>query len=176
MIFLAVAEVLRIVYTISTRKGLESEIVLWMAITIWEVCNMSKRKRIVIIAGIIVILLAIPAYFFFPITPLTSLTMADIEEIHILAVPPDQEVILQQKEIEQMVNLLQEITVYQPGYISGSVAGQFQKYTITKTDGTRIEIADSGNIAVSINGVSYRAGYSSVEAISDFVNEILYRQ
>ena len=135
---------------------------------------MSKRKRAAVISGIIVILLIVLAYFFFPLKPLASLDMADVEEIHVFAVPPEQEVILRQEEIEKAVNLLREIKVYQPGYIANSTIGQYVKLSIIKTDGTKIEIANEGNVIISINGVSYRAEYVSAEAVSSFVNDILY--
>ena len=135
---------------------------------------MRKRKGAAVISGIIVILLIILAYFFFPLKPLASLNMADVEEIHVFAVPAGQEVILCQEEIEKAVNLLRDIKVYQPGYIANSTVGQYVKLSIMKTDGTEIEIINEGNIIISINGVSYRAEYVSAEEVSSFVNDILY--
>lgn len=135
---------------------------------------MSKRKKTFVIAGIIVIIFVISAYFFFPLKPLASLDMVDIEEIHVFTVPPEQEIMLRHEEMEKAVTLLQEVKAYQPGYIANSTVGQYVKFAIIKADGTKIEVVVEGNITIMINGVSYRAEYSSTEAISSFANDILY--
>ncbi len=135
---------------------------------------MSKRKKAAVIAGITVIIFVISAYFFFPLKPLASLDMRDIEEVRVLTVPPEQEIILHQEEMEKAVKLLQDVKAYQPGYIANSTVGQYVKFSIIKTDGTKIEVVVEGNITIMINGVSYRAEYFSAEAISSFANDILY--
>lgn len=135
---------------------------------------MSKRKKTAVIAGIIVILFVISAYFFFPLKPLASLDMTDIEEIHVFTVPPEQEIMLSHEEMEKAVKLLQGIKAFQPGYIANSTVGQYVKFSIIKTDGTKIEVVVESNVTIIINGVSYRAEYSSTEAISSFANDILY--
>lgn len=135
---------------------------------------MSKRKKAAVIAGIIVILFVISAYFSFPLKPLASLDMTDIEEIFVFTVPPEQEIMLRHEEMEKAVKLLQEVKAYQPGYIANSTVGQYVKFSIIRADGTKIEVVVEGNITIMINGVSYRAEYSSAEAISSFANDILY--
>lgn len=135
---------------------------------------MSKRKKTAVIAGIIVILFVISAYFFFPLKPLASLDMTYIEEIHVFTVPPEQEIMLSHEEMEKAVKLLQGIKAFQPGYIANSTVGQYVKFSIIKTDGTKIEVVVESNVTIIINRVSYRAEYSSTEAISSFANDILY--
>ena len=134
---------------------------------------MSKRKRTTIIIGVIAILLVIIAYFFFPITPCSSLKMTDIKEIQVFAAPPEQMVILSQEEIVKAVEYLQDIKVYQRGYTSNSTTGQVVKFTIIKVDGTEIEILIAGNTKISINGTFYRTKYASTEVLTSFANDVL---
>lgn len=58
-------------------------------------------------------------------------------------------------------------------YVANSTVGQIVKYTVIKEDVTRIEILNSGNIRILINGVSYRAEYTSAEALNAFANNIM---
>lgn len=67
---------------------------------------MGKRKRIAIVVGIVVFLFLIFGYFFFPITPWSSLKMTDIDVMLVFAAPPEQMEILNQDEIEKAVELL----------------------------------------------------------------------
>ena len=133
---------------------------------------MGRRKKIVIIIGIVVFFLII-GYFSFPITPWSALKMTDIEVILVFDAPPEHMEILNQDEIEKAVELLQDIKVYRRGYVSNSTTGQVVKFIIIKVDGTETEILIAGNKTISINGVSYRTEYASTEALTSFAKDIL---
>ena len=134
---------------------------------------MGKYKKIAIVIGVVIILFVIIAYFFFPGTPCSSLKMEEIKEIRIFCVPPEQTVILSQEELAKAVDLLQDMKAYHRGYISNSLIGQAVKFTIIKIDGTEIEIVIVGNMTISINGASYRAQYTTTEAVTSFANSII---
>lgn len=134
---------------------------------------MNKNKKVIIAASVIIVLLAVIAYFFFPIKPLSSLNMTDIEEIQVFCAPPEQTVVLNQEEAAKVITLLQDTQVYQRGFVSTSTTGQVVKFTIIQLDGTETEILISGNTKISINGTSYRIKNTSTEALNSFANEVL---
>ena len=134
---------------------------------------MGKCKKIAMVIGVVLILFVIIAYFFFPVTPCSSLKMEDIKEIRIFCVPPEQTVILSQEELAKAVDLLQDMKASHRGYISNSLIGQAVKFTIIKSDGTEIEIVIAGNTTLTINGASYRAQYTTTEAVTSFANDVL---
>lgn len=134
---------------------------------------MGRYKRMSIVMGAAIILFVIIAYFFFPVTPCSSLKMEEIKEIRIFYVPPEQTVILSQEELAKAVDLLQDMKAYHRGYMSNSLIGQAVKFTIIKSDGTEIEIIIVGNTTITINGASYRAQYATTEAVTSFANSII---
>lgn len=134
---------------------------------------MGKYKKVAIVISAVIILFVIIAYFFFPVTPCSSLKMEEIKEIRVFCVPPEQTVILSQEELTKALDLLQDMQAYHRVYISKSLIGQVVKFTIMKVDGTEIEIVIAGNMTISINGASYRAQYTTTEALTSFANDVL---
>ena len=137
---------------------------------------MGKYKKIAIVIGAVIILFVIIAYFFFPATPCSSLKMEEIKEIRVFCIPPEQTVTLSQEELTKALDLLQDMQAYHHVYISKSLIGQVVKFTIVKVDGTEIEIAIAGNMTISINGASYRAQYTTTEALTSYANDVLKGQ
>lgn len=134
---------------------------------------MGKCKRIAIVISAVIILFIIIAYFFFPVTPCSSLKMEEIKEISVFCIPPEQTVTLSQEELTKALDLLQDMQAYHRVYISKSLVGQAVKFTIIKSDGTETEIVIVGNMTISINGASYRAQYTTTEALTSFANSII---
>lgn len=134
---------------------------------------MGKYKKVAIVISAVIILFVIIAYFFFPVTPCSSLKMEEIKEIRVCCIPPEQTVTLSQEELTKALDLLQDMQAYHRVYISKSLIGQVVKFTIMKSDGTEIEIAIAGNMTISINGASYRAQYTTTEALTSFANDVL---
>lgn len=134
---------------------------------------MKKYKKIILIVSVVLIVAMIVGYYFFPTSPLSSLSATDINEIHLLVVPPEQKIILNQEQVIQVVELIQGIKVYQRGYTENVTTGQVVNFTIIKADGEGIELSCSGNTSITINGITYRVDYTSAESLNAFANKVL---
>ena len=97
----------------------------------------------------------------------------DIQEVKVYAIPPEEEVVLSETEVERVVPLLQNLKVSKPGYKVFALIGQTITITIKETNGTIIEISNVGNVQIIIDGRSYRAEYESAETINNFANKVL---
>ena len=135
---------------------------------------MKKGKKLLIIAVVILaIASAILGWLLYSSRPLETISVNEIEEIKVYAIPPDEEVILSGVEIDRVVPLLQNMKISKPGYKVFALGGQTVRITVQKTDGSIIEISNVGNVQIIIDGRSYRADYESAEAINNFVNKVL---
>lgn len=135
---------------------------------------MKKGKRLPIIIVLIVALtIGVLSYFLYSDRPFETITVNDIQEVKVYAIPPEEEVVLSEAEVERVVPLLQNLKISKPGYKVFALSGQTVRITVQKTDGSIIEISNVGNIQIIIDGRSYRAEYESAEAINNFANKVL---
>ena len=135
---------------------------------------MKKGKKLLIIAVVILaIASAILGWLLCSARPFEAITVNDIQEVKVYAIPPDAEVVLSEAEVESVIPLLQNLKVSKPGYKVFALAGQTVRITIQKNDGSIIEISNVGNVQIIIDGISYRADYESAEAINNFANKVL---
>lgn len=135
---------------------------------------MRMRKKVLFTAAAITLAAAL-LYLIFPLRPLSSLKPEEIEEIRLFAVPPEQTVVLGPEDAAQAAVLLRGLRAYQPGYRLGDpLCGQYIAFTIVRTDGSEIEVSNTGNVALTIGGTGYRAEYNSAEALNAFANRVLY--
>ena len=132
---------------------------------------LRARKKILCAAAVI----ALAAALFYLIFPLSSLKPEEIEEIRLFAIPPEQTAVLGPEDAAQAASLLRGLRAYQPGYrVGNSLCGQYIAFTVVKTDGSEIEVSNTGNVALTIGGTGYRAEYNSAEALNAFANGVLY--
>ncbi len=135
---------------------------------------MRARKKILCAAAVIALAAAL-FYLIFPLHPLSSLKPEEIEEIRLFAIPPEQTTVLGPEDAAQAASLLRGLRAYQPGYrIGDSLCGQYIAFTVVKTDGSEVEVSNTGNVALTIGGTGYRAEYNSAEALNAFANGVLY--
>lgn len=135
---------------------------------------MKKGKKLLIIAVVILaIASAILGWLLYSARPFETIGVNEIEEIKVYAIPPEEEVVLSEAEIDRVVPLLQNLKISKPGYKAFAMGGQTVKLTVQKTDGTAIEISNIGNVLIIIDGKSYQADYESAEAINNFANKVL---
>ena len=135
---------------------------------------MKKSKRLPI-AIVLIFALAIwvLTYFLYSDRPFETIDIKKIEEIKVYAIPPNEEVVLDETEVERLIPLLQNLKISKPGYKELPSGGQTVSITIKKVDGSIIEISNIGNVRIMIDGRNYRAEYESAEAINNFVNKVL---
>ena len=135
---------------------------------------MKKSKKLLIIAVVILtIISAILGWLLYSDRPFETISANEIGEIKVYAIPPEEEVILSEVEVESVVPILQNLKISKPGYKVFTMSGQTVRLTIQKTDGSTIELSNVGNVQISIDGRSYRADYDSAEAINNFANKVL---
>lgn len=133
---------------------------------------MKNSQKIAVAAGVVIIL-AIVAYFQFPTSPLSSLRVEDVAELHLFAAPPEEKVVLTQEQAAEAVALLRQLRVKQRGYAANFTTGQVIKLTVIRQDGTGVEVVSSANTGVAVNGVSYRTDAAWAEKFSVFANHVL---
>ena len=135
---------------------------------------MRKNKNLSIIIVIILSLsIGVLSYFLFFDRPFETITVNEIEEIKVYAIPPEAEVVLSESEVEGVVPLLQNLKVSKPGYKAFALSGQTITITLKKTNDSITEISNVGNVQIIIDGKSYRADYKFAEAINNFANKVL---
>ena len=134
---------------------------------------MNKSKKLPIIIVLLALALAALIYCSYSDKPLETISINEIKEIKVYAIPPEEEVILSEAEAKSVIPLLQDLKVSKPGYKAFALGGQTVRITVEKTDGSTIEISNVGNVQIIVDGKSYRADYESAEAINNFANKVL---
>ena len=138
---------------------------------------MKKGKKLLIIAVVILaIASAILGWLLYSSRPFETIGVNEIEEIKVYAIPPDEEVVLSEAEIDRVVPLLQNLKISKPGYMlfpPMGWGGQTVRFTVQKTDGSTIVISNFGNVLITIDSINYQADYESAHAISIFANKVL---
>ena len=135
---------------------------------------MKKSKRLpIIILLFLALALAALIYCSYSDKPLETISINEIKEIKVYAIPPEEEVVLSEAEAKSVIPLLQDLKVSKPGYKAFALGGQTVRITVEKTDGSTIEISNVGNVQIIVDGKSYRADYESAEAINNFANKVL---
>lgn len=103
---------------------------------------------------------------------LAGLSEEDIKEVMVLANPPGKEASLSQEEIRELVESLNSVTVYRKDNSYNEYAGQWVEFSITKTDGTELEVAAYSPFII-INGEGYQANYESCQAMNGLANRVI---
>ena len=135
---------------------------------------MKKCKKLpIIIILICAIIIGAISYFLYFERPFETISINEIEEVKVYAVPPDGEVVLSKEQVESIVPLLQNLKVCNPGYEVLVMGGQTVSIKVRKTDGLTMEIVNNGNIQIIIDGKAYKADYATAEAINQFANKVL---
>ena len=137
---------------------------------------MEKGKKLLIVAVLILAVTSgILGYLLYSARPFETINVDEIEQIKVYAIPPDEEVVLSEAEVESVVPLLKNLKISKPGYkiFAMGLGGQTVRFTVQKTDGSSIEVSNVGNVLIMVDGRSYQADYESAEAINKFANKVL---
>ena len=103
-----------------------------------------KKSKILLIVFIFALAIWVLTYFLYSDRPFETIDVKEIEEIKVYAIPPNEEVVLDETEVERLIPLLQNL-----------------------------KISNIGNVRIMIDGRNYRAEYESAEAINSFANKVL---
>ncbi len=128
------------------------------------------RKRAVIIS-LICIVSAIILMFVFAAAggrkPYKNLEAVQILSATVRLTPPD--VTIQITEIEELVDLLKDVVIYNKDNSYTEYAGQGVTFTLVMADGTQTGIMAYSPFLV-IDGVGYKTKYEPCEALSHYAN------
>lgn len=140
-----------------------------------------KRKKILVISTIVLLLLvggsaAVAqvgsAANRLAVKELSDLSKEEIKEVTVLANPPGKETALPEEEIGKLVEILNSVAVYRKDNSYSEYDGQWVEFTVTKTDGTELEVAAYSPFVI-INGEGYQAKYESCQAMSGLANRVI---
>lgn len=132
-----------------------------------------KRKWRVAMAAVVLLAVLAAVLLFLgvrlPKQPFRNLKPEDILSARVELFPPDVKKDLPDDDLPALAELLQDVVIYGPDDSHRLYAGQSVVFTITKTDGTVLEVAAFNPFCI-INGVGYRTEYAPCEALNDFAN------
>lgn len=101
--------------------------------------------------------------------PFEDLAREDIRSVSVLLSPSGAQIVLDEGQIDDLVDLLREVVIYQRD--ASAYVGQSVSFSITRTDGTQLSITQCSPV-LGIDGVFYRAEYAPCEALNWFANHL----
>ena len=105
--------------------------------------------------------------------PFIDLNANDILSIYVHAIPPDETILLEDMEtIEQIVDILRTVVVYQMSNGWRDRAGQSVTFTINKNTGDVVEVRPTGSFLI-IDGQGYETEYQPSENLNRIANTLL---
>ena len=130
------------------------------------------KKRIAVITICVILIGVFSALLLFKgEKPFKGLEATDIESAQVEILPPDKTV--QITNIAELVPYLNDLVIYGKAQSFTDLAGQAIIVTLKMIDGEQIEIINSGNVFIVINGVGYRSKYEPDEALRSYANGLL---
>ncbi len=134
---------------------------------------MKRSIRIFIFAVCLIVILGIVlATGVLGRKPFKNLAPAQVQSAQVRLGPPDQTI--QITEIKELTDYLNQVVIYRKDDSYTQYAGQSCTFTITKTDGTVLEVT-AFNPFIIIDGVGYRCKYDPCEALNRYANTLLER-
>lgn len=102
--------------------------------------------------------------------PLAELRAEDVASAEIYLIPPDSTItITDAVSLSELVEILNQLVIYEQDDSGRDYDGQLVQATITKTDGTTIEVG-AYNPFLYVDGVCYRTEYEPCETLNAFGN------
>jgi hypothetical protein len=135
---------------------------------------MKKRYLTILLIAVIVIVGVFIGKLFFGTKPFRDLSVLEISGISVKLSPPDVTFELTDSEIEEVVEILHTIIIYNEDNSYRNYAGQGVIITITKTDGTQMKTT-AFNPFFIIDDVGYKTKYEPCEKLNSWANELKYK-
>jgi len=132
-----------------------------------------KKRNSIIVAIFSIMCIAIVVAFLNGIgqKPFENLKKEEIKEVTLELYPPNTKTTLKENEIEKLVEILQNVVIYNEDNTYGQNNGQIVIYKIIKMDDTVIEI-QAYNPFLVIDGIGYKTKYEPCEELSNLGNKI----
>ena len=102
--------------------------------------------------------------------PFNNLKAGDIYSVKIRLIPPDKTI--EVDGIQELVDILKEVVVYERDDSYKEYAGQSVIYTVKMKDGSETVI-DAYNPFIVIDGLGYKTQYGPCEELTVMANELL---
>lgn len=130
------------------------------------------KKKILPAVFCALVLAAVPAkIFIFGAKPLKNLRAQAVVSATAELYPPGATLQLTADEIGQLVSILNQVVTYQRDDSYGEYDGQAVVFTLTKTDGTRLQV-QAYNPFIVIDGVGYRTKYGPCQELNSLGNKL----
>ena len=115
------------------------------------------KKKIIIVCSVIIVIFCVMVFYisFIGTKPFKELEVNEIERIVMHCAPDNQEVELSKEEQQKVVDLLQDVVIYNRTFQHKFYGGTLYYYTIVKRDGTKVEVTFSDQFII-IDRKAYR--------------------
>lgn len=101
--------------------------------------------------------------------PFKELTTEEVNSAKVQLLPPDETI--QVSDTETLVNLLNNVTIYDEDDAYKDLCGQSIRYTIEKNDGDSLTVTYFGGCMI-IDGVGYKCENSSYDDLWSFAKNL----
>ncbi len=135
---------------------------------------MKKRYLTIFFLAIIVIIGIFIGKSFWGTKPFQALSTSEISDISVKLSPPDVTFELTGSEMQEIVEMLHAVVIYNKDNSYRDYVGQGVIITITKTDGTQIK-ATAFNPFFIIDDAGYKTKYKPCEKINSWANDLRYK-
>jgi hypothetical protein len=135
-----------------------------------------KKKSIVAAFVLVLGTLAIVLPGTFGRKPFGKLSADEVMSVELFIIPPEKTInITDKKDISELMNILNEIVIYQEDNSGHEYAGQLVQVTITLKNG-KTHVIGAYNPFLFLNNKCYRTKYEPCERLNAYGNRILNEQ
>ena len=133
---------------------------------------MKKKITVIAVSCSAILVVLIMIFRLWQTRPFKNLNASEVESITISLRPPEITIELNNEQIETAISLLNEIIIYQRGYVSDATTGQVVDLLITKHNDYEINVSFLANTTVILNNTKYRVKYKASEKLNAFANSL----
>lgn len=133
---------------------------------------MKKKITVIAVSCSAILVVLIMIFRLWQTRPFKNLNASQVESITISLRAPGITIELNNEQIETAISLLNEIIIYQRGYVSDATTGQVVDLLITKHNDYEINVSFLANTTVILNNTKYRVKYKASEKLNAFANSL----
>lgn len=133
---------------------------------------MEKKITTIGVSCIVILIVLIMISQLWQTRPFKNLSASEVESITTSLRPAEITIELNNEQIETAISLLNEIIIYQRGYVSDATTGQVVDFVITKHNDYEINVSFLANTTLILNNTRYRVKYKASEKLNAFANSL----